>query len=92
MAKKKNKTEDSVSQEELEQALAELKIEVREDQIEKCLELMNLFNSCGVSASLVEVDDKQAEGLALAITLEEFQNMKTILVKHIVTMEETSND
>lgn len=92
MGKKKKAEDGSVSQEELEQALAELKIEVREDQIEKCLELMNLFNSCGVTPSLVEVDDKQAEGLALAITLDEFQSMKTILVKHIVVSEEISND
>ena len=92
MSKKESKPKNQkVDKKELEEAVASLQMEVREDQIDQCLEMMNLFSSCGISASLIEIDEKNANGLALALTFGEFDPMKTVLVKHIV-MEEAANN
>jgi hypothetical protein len=89
---KKDKT-DKVDKKELEEAVKALKLEVRDDQIKDCMEIMNLFTSCGIAASLVEIEERTVNSLALAISMSEFEALKPILVKHMITMEDTpSND
>lgn len=71
----------------LHQAIDSLKIQIRDDQIEQCLDLITLFNSCGISASLVEIQEQSTPSLALALTMSEFKAMKQVLVKEIISRE-----
>ena len=82
-----NVSTEDLTREELSAAIKQLEVEVREDQIDACLQLMNLLTAGGIATSLVEIQERQSNVLALALTIDEFSALKKMVVQHLITEE-----
>jgi hypothetical protein len=71
---------------EVKQDLAD---SVRDDDINECLDIISLLDKFGITVSLVEVTyQNNIDRLAIAISIDQFQNVKRMLAEVLVTKED----
>ena len=76
----------------IKQDLSEIKQDladsVRDDDINECLDIISLLDKFGITVSLVEVTyQNNIDRLAIAISIDQFQNVKRMLAEVLVTKE-----
>ena len=71
---------------EIKQDLAD---SVRDDDINECLDIISLLDKFGITVSLVEVTyQNNIDRLAIAISIDQFPNVKRMLAEVLVTKED----
>ena len=71
---------------EIKQDLAD---SVRDDDINECLDVISLLDKFGITVSLVEVTyQNNIDRLAIAISIDQFPNVKRMLAEVLVTKED----
>ena len=74
---------------DLDEVKRDLADSVRDDDINECLDIISLLDKFGVTVSLVEITyQNNIDRLAIAISIDQFQNVKRMLAEVLVTKED----
>ena len=70
--------------ENIEKAAAELSISIRADDVAKCVDIIQLLNAFEVRGTIIEIDSPPVNRLAIAISIEDFENFKLFLAETLI--------
>ena len=74
---------------DIENIKQDLEDSVRDDDINECLDIISLLDKFGISVSLVEITyQNNIDRLAIAISIDEFKNVKRMLAEVLITKED----